>query len=86
MNNPRYWLANATLSIIYWLLDDRVDSENELKLALNKNQEKTSLLLMMLYLDLGQKETALHWLRYYLNHQDPMNIKDEFITIFPCGT
>ncbi len=81
MNNPRYWLANATLSIIYWLLDDRVDSENELKLALNKNQEKTSLLLMMLYLDLGQKETALHWLRYYLNHQDPMNIKDEFITI-----
>ena len=52
MNNPRYWLANATLSIIYWLLDNPVDSENELKIALKKNQEKTSLLMMMLYLNL----------------------------------
>ena len=81
MNNPRYWLANATLAVIYWLLNNKEDSNNELKLALAKDQEKTSLLMLMLYLHLNERVTALHWLHYYLNHQDPLNIKEEFITI-----
>lgn len=81
MNNPRYWLANATLSIIYWLLNNKEDSNLELQKALEKDPEKTSLLMIMLYLELDRKETALHWLNYYLNHQDPTGVKNEFVTV-----
>ena len=81
MNNPNYWLGNATLAIIYWLLDNHIDSEIELKKALKKDQEKTSLLMIMLQIIFNRQETAIHWLEYYLNHQDPSNIKPEFITV-----
>ena len=80
-NNPRYWLANTSLSIIYWLLDNKEESNKQLKEALKKDQNKTSLFMLMLYLNLNQKNTAIHWLNYYLNHQDPMNLKEEFAIV-----
>ncbi len=81
INNPRFWLTNATLAIIYWLQNNKIDCENELKIALSKDQAKTSLLMLTIYLTLGKEETAIHWLNYYLNHQDPLNIKDEFLIV-----
>ena len=81
MNNPNYWLANASLAIINWLLNNKDEANRELKVALKKDCEKTCLLMIMLYLKLGKKQTVIHWLNYYLNHQDPLNIKSEFITI-----
>ena len=80
-NNPRYWLANASLSVIYWLNNNKQESDNQLNEALRKNKDKTSLFMLITYLILNRKNTAINWLKYYLNHQDPTSMSEEFITI-----
>ena len=81
VNNPRYWLSPATLSLLYWLLNDRKNSEKELGNALRKNKEKTSMFFLLNYLKLGRMDTSIHWLKYYLNSLDPTALNEDFVVI-----
>ncbi len=81
MNNPRYWLSNATVALIYWLLDDKERCNKEIVNALRKETYKTSLFFLITNLKLNRKATAIRWLRYYLNRIDPNNINNDFVTV-----
>jgi len=81
LNNPNYWLANALACLTAWVTNDRENTEKELKNALLKDEEKTSLFFCLVNLKLKRTDTSINWLNKYLNNQDPSNLSSDFITI-----
>lgn len=81
LNNPNYWLSNALACLTSWLLNDRVNTEKELKNALKKDSKKTSLFFCLINLKLGRTQTSINWLNKYLSEQNPTKLDKDFITI-----
>lgn len=81
LRNPNYWLSNALAAITLWLLNDKNDTEKELKNALKKDEKKTSLFFCLINLKLGRYQTSINWLNKYLSTQNPTKLDKDFVTI-----
>ena len=86
VNTPDYWLAPALVSLCAWYTDNKPLAEKALKEAMNRDDEKTSLLFCLVHLRANRIETSLKWLNRYLSMQDPTKMENKIITILDAIT
>lgn len=86
IDTPNYWLAPALVSLCAWLTDNKDLANRALKEAMNRDDEKTSLLFCLIHLRAGRNETSLRWLRRYLDMQDPTKMENKTVTILDAIT
>lgn len=81
LNNPNYWLANALAALNNWILDDKENCDNEVKNAIRKDEEKTSIFFCLVNLKLGRINSSINWLERYLSLQNPLALNSDFVTV-----
>lgn len=81
ISTPNYWLSSSLVALSAWFLDNHVLAEKALKEALNKDDEKTSLLFALIHARAGRDKTAYLWLKRYLDKQDPKSMENKFIIV-----
>ncbi len=81
LSNPRYWLANALAALSSWLLDDKENTDLEVKNALAKDSTKTCLFFALVNLKLGRTSSSLNWLKKYLSEQSYLELDKDFIVV-----
>lgn len=81
VNNPDYWLAPALVALCYWYSDNQKMAQVALKKAIDRSDEKTSLLFCLIHLRANRIKTAIKWLNRYLNLQDPTNMDSKIILL-----
>ena len=86
IDTPNYWLAPALVSICAWLTNDKDLANRALKEAMNRDDEKTSLLFCLIHLRANRYDTALQWLRRYLDMQDPAKMESKIVTVIDAIT
>ena len=86
IDTPNYWLAPALVSLCAWLTDNKDLANRALKEAMNRDDEKTSLLFCLIHLRANRYETALKWLTRYLEMQDPAKMENKIITVLDAIT
>jgi len=86
IDTPNYWLAPALVSLCAWLTNNKDLANRALKEAMNRDDEKTSLLFCLIHLRANRSETALRWLNRYLEMQDPSQMENKIITILDAVT
>ena len=86
IDTPNYWLAPALVSLCAWLTDNKDLASRALKEAMNRDDEKTSLLFCLIHLRANRYETALRWLNRYLEMQDPAKMESKIITVLDAIT
>ncbi|NLA32732.1 MAG: hypothetical protein GX864_02180 [Mollicutes bacterium] len=78
---PNYWLAPAYVALSAWITDDKELAEKVLKEAMNRDDEKTSLLFALIHARAGRNNTAVLWLNRYLEMQDPRYMERMIIVV-----
>lgn len=86
IDTPNYWLAPALVSLCAWLTDNKDLANRALKEAMNRDDEKTSLLFCLIHLRANRYETALRWLNRYLEMQDPAKMESKIVTVLDAIT
>ncbi|MBQ7104225.1 MAG: hypothetical protein IJN90_00020 [Bacilli bacterium] len=86
IDTPNYWLAPALVSLCAWLTDNKDLANRALKEAMNRDDEKTSLLFCLVHLRANRYETALKWLTRYLEMQDPAKMESKIVTVLDAIT
>ncbi len=86
IDTPNYWLAPALVSLCAWLTDNQDLATRALKEAMNRDDEKTSLLFCLIHLRANRYDTALKWLTRYLEMQDPAKMESKIITVLDAIT
>ncbi len=86
IDTPNYWLAPALVSLCAWLTDDKDLANRALKEAMNRDDEKTSLLFCLIHFRANRYETALKWLTRYLEMQDPTKMDNKIVTVLDAIT
>lgn len=86
LNTPNYYLAPALVALCAWILDDKVLAENALKEAINRDDEKTSLLFCLINLRAHRWKSSLKWLNRYLNMQNPAKMDGKIVTVLNAIT
>ena len=86
IDTPNYWLAPALVSLCAWLTNNKDLANRALKEAMNRDDEKTSLLFCLIHLRANRYETAIRWLTRYLEMQDPAKMESKIITILDAIT
>ena len=86
IDTPNYWLAPALVSLCAWLTDNHDLATRALKEAMNRDDEKTSLLFCLIHLRANRYDTALKWLTRYLEMQDPAKMESKIITVLDAIT
>ncbi len=86
IDTPNYWLAPALVSLCAWLTNDKDLANRALKEAMTRDDEKTSLLFCLIHLRANRYETALKWLRRYLEMQDPAKMESKIVTVLDAIT
>jgi len=86
INNPDYWLAPALVSLCAWYTNNKELAEKSLKEAMNRDDEKTSLLFCLVHLRANRIDTSLRWLNRYLSMQDPTKMENKIITVLDAIT
>lgn len=81
LNNPNYWLSNALVAVSSWILNDKANTDREVKNALKKDEKKTSLFFAFINLKLNREDAAMNWLKKYLSLQNPLELDKDFITV-----
>lgn len=81
LNTPDYYLSYALVALCAWFRNERKLARKALNKALNLNDSKTSLLFCLVHLRLNRNETALKWLKRYLDTQDPNNMDNDIINV-----
>ena len=81
LNTPDYYLSYALVALCAWFRNEKKLARKALNKALNLNDSKTSLLFCLIHLRLNRNETALKWLKRYLDTQDPNNMDNDIINV-----
>lgn len=81
LNTPDYYLSYALVALCAWFRNEKKLARKALNKSLNLNDSKTSLLFCLIHLRLNRNETALKWLKRYLNAQDPNNMDNDIINV-----
>lgn len=86
INAPNYWLAPALVALCAWILNDKPLAEKALKEAMNRDDEKTSLLFCLINLRAHRTNSSIRWLNRYLNMQNPTKMDGKIITVLDAIT
>ena len=78
---PHYWLVPALIALVAWLNDDRDLAERALREAINRDDEKTSLLFALICRRASRNQASNAWLHRYFAMQDPLNIERKLIVV-----
>lgn len=86
VNAPNYWLAPALVALCAWILNDKPLAEKALKEAMNRDDEKTSLLFCLINLRANRTTSSIRWLNRYLNMQNPTKMESKIIMVLDAIT
>lgn len=78
---PHYWLVPALVALSAWINDNQELAEKALREAMNRDDEKTSLLFALICRRASRNSAAMAWLQRYFAMQDPMNIEQKMIVV-----
>lgn len=78
---PHYWLAPALVALAAWVGDNRELAEKAIREAINRDDEKTSLLFALICRRISRNRAQTVWLQRYLAVQDPMNIERKLVVV-----
>lgn len=81
IQNPRYWLAPVLVALAAWADDNPDLCERAVREAFRRSPDRTSLFMALVLRRQGRHESAVRWLRHYLNAQDPMELGRDFAVI-----
>ena len=86
IQTPRYWVAQATLAVAAWLVDDQRQHREALDYALRLDYEKTSLFMALLLRDTDRDEALQEWLAAYLSGLKPELLPRHFQVVIDAAT
>ena len=86
VDTPNYWLAPALVAICAWFNNNQILAYSALKEALNRNDEKTSLLFCLIHLRANRYKRKKKWLHRYLEMQDPTKMELKIIAVMDAIT
>ena len=81
IQTPRYWLAPALVALSAWSADEPGLCERAVDEAFRRSPSRTSLFFALVLRRQGRQQTAVRWLRHYLNAQDPASLGRDFAVI-----
>ncbi len=81
LNTPDYYLSYALVALCAWFRNERKLARKALNKALSLNDSKTSLLFCLIHLRLNRNDTALKWLKRYLDTQNPNSMDNDIINV-----
>ena len=86
IKSPRYWVAQATLAVAFWLDDKPQQHRQALDYALRLDPERTSLFMALLLRDQDRDEELQEWLAAYLSRLTPANLPGHFQVVIDAAT
>lgn len=81
IDTPNYWLAPCFVAIGAWLTNDQDLAKRSLKEAMNRDDEKTSLLLSLIHFRADRLATGIKWLNRFFSMQDPAHLERKMVTV-----
>lgn len=81
LSNSKYYLAHILVAICAWLKNEKKLARKSINKALDLNDNKTSLLFSVIYFKLNRNNTAIKWLKRYLDNQNPSNMNSDVIGV-----
>lgn len=78
---PHYWLVPALVALSAWINDNQELAEKALREAMNRDDEKTSLLFALICRRASRNGATMAWLQRYFAMQDPMDIERKMIVV-----
>ena len=87
---PKYWLAPALIAIAAWIADNKPLADRALKIALDRDPEKVSLLMALITrrVNAGRMQDnkklvdpniQFRWLNLYFSYQDPLKMRTSIL-------
>ena len=86
IQSPRYWLAPTIVALAAWSRDDKELAEKSVEVAFSRDRLKTSLFFALVMRRQGRIDTAVRWLKHYLNAIDPTSLTREFAVILEASS
>jgi len=81
LDTPSYWLSPCLVAIAAWINDQPELAEKAVREALNRDDEKTSLLFALICRRADRKASCLKWTERYLANQDEENLDRKAVII-----
>lgn len=81
LSNSKYYLVHILVAICAWLKNEKKLARKSINKALDLNDNKTSLLFSVIYFKLNRNNTAIKWLKRYLDNQNPSNMNSDVIGV-----
>lgn len=81
LSNSKYYLVHILVAICAWLKNEKKFARKSINKALDLNDNKTSLLFSVIYFKLNRNNTAIKWLKHYLDNQNPSNMNSDVIGV-----
>lgn len=78
---PGYWLAPCLVALAAWIRNDKTINERALNEGLKRDDYKATLFFLLVMRRVSRLEASMKWLERYFLHQNPHNLKREFIVI-----
>ncbi len=78
---PHYWLAPALIALSAWINNNAPLTEKALREAMNRDDEKTSLMFCLICRRAGRNQASYQWLYRYFAMQDPTSVERKLVVV-----
>ena len=86
INTPSYYLAPALVAVSAWYNNDKTLADKAINDAMDKDDEKTSLLMSYITKKANRSNASLAWIKRYLYMQDPTLMEKKIETVLDSLT
>ena len=76
LSTPRYWLSPCLIAVAAWIGNDQSLAERAIKVAMERDPEKTSLCMALICRRNGREDTCFEWLSLYFGRQKATDFSD----------
>jgi len=76
-----YWLAPGLVALSAWLRDDRALAERSVTVAIQRDDNKTSLFFSLVARRGGRRQASGSWLQRFFSLQDPTDLDRELVVL-----
>jgi hypothetical protein len=81
VQTPRYWLAPVLVALAAWAGDEEDLCRRAVEEAYRRSPSRTCLFMALVLRRQGRRDSAVRWLRHYLDAQDPAALGRDFAVI-----
>lgn len=81
VQTPRYWLAPVLVALAAWAGDEEDLCRRAVEEAFRRSPSRTCLFMALVLRRQGRRDSAVRWLRHYLDAQDPAALGRDFAVI-----